>query len=74
MFPKPLETPKLLFNYLQLENEYGSYGLQTGKCDILYMNHLRDLAISLLGDQVGNKRMFINCVTQLREEGGVSLA
>ena len=59
MFPRPLQKLKLLHNYFQLENEYGSYGLQTGKCDIVYMNHLRDLAISLLGDQVGNKRVFI---------------
>ena len=26
----------------QLENEYGSFGLQTGYCDTTYMTHLRD--------------------------------
>ncbi|XP_059090616.1 beta-galactosidase-like [Tigriopus californicus] len=26
----------------QLENEYGSYGLQTGYCDVEYLAHLRD--------------------------------
>ncbi len=41
------------FNFrLQLENEYGSYGLQTGSCDIVYMNFLRETAIDILGDDV----------------------
>jgi hypothetical protein len=37
---------------LQLENEYGSYGLQTGSCDIVYMNFLRGTAIDILGNDV----------------------
>ena len=34
---------------VQVENEYGSYGIQTGYCDIEYMAHLRDLAWEHLG-------------------------
>ena len=37
---------------VQLENEYGSYGLQTGKCDIEYMRHLHDLVRQYLGPKV----------------------
>lgn len=37
---------------VQVENEYGSYGLQTQDCDIEYMSHLRDQAIKHLGDDV----------------------
>ena len=37
---------------VQLENEYGSYGLQTGKCDIEYMKHLHDLVRHHLGPKV----------------------
>ncbi len=25
----------------QLENEYGSYGMETGFCDVEYMQHLK---------------------------------
>ena len=37
---------------VQLENEYGSYGLQTGHCDIEYMIHLRNLVTKYLGPEV----------------------
>ena len=37
---------------VQLENEYGSYGLQTGKCDTEYMRHLLDLVRQYLGPKV----------------------
>ncbi len=37
---------------VQLENEYGSYGLQTKDCDLEYMSHLRDLAKHYLGPDV----------------------
>ena len=51
----------------QLENEYGSYGLQTNKCDIVYMNFLRDLARAHLGSDVvlyttdGNSDTWVRC-------------
>lgn len=53
----PMIEPHLYANggnvlMLQLENEYGSYGLQTGHCDVKYMAHLRDLVKSLLGPDV----------------------
>ena len=32
---------------VQLENEYGSYGLQTKNCDIEYMIYLRELVFQL---------------------------
>ena len=34
---------------VQLENEYGSYGLQTSYCDVRYMKHLHDLVRQHLG-------------------------
>ena len=37
---------------VQLENEYGSYGLQTKHCDIAYMAHLRDLVRKYLGPEI----------------------
>ena len=37
---------------VQLENEYGSYGLQTSHCDIEYMTYLRELVRRHLGSAV----------------------
>ena len=37
---------------VQLENEYGSYGLQTGYCDIAYGIYLRNLVRKYLGPKV----------------------
>ena len=37
---------------VQLENEYGSYGLQTSHCDIEYMTYLRELVRLHLGPDV----------------------
>ena len=37
---------------IQLENEYGSYGLQTGTCDVKYIVHLHDLVRKYLGPEV----------------------
>ena len=34
---------------LQVENEYGSYGLQTGHCDKRYLGRMRDLLRQLTG-------------------------
>lgn len=53
----PRIAPHLYINggnvlMVQLENEYGSYGLQTGHCDVKYMAHLRDLAKSILGPNI----------------------
>ena len=50
-----------------MENEYGSYGLQTGYCDPDYKNFLRDLARAHLGFDVvlyttdGNADSYVNC-------------
>jgi hypothetical protein len=38
----------LLFEQ-QVENEYGSYGLQTGHCDKRYLARMRDLLRQLVG-------------------------
>lgn len=52
---------------VQLENEYGSYGLQTQNCDIEYMLHLHDLVESHLGPDVimyttdGNGDGYLRC-------------
>ena len=51
----------------QLENEYGSFGLQTGYCDVEYMVRLRDLSQELLGEEVilyttdGNGIDYLRC-------------
>ena len=51
----PLIRPQLYINggniiMVQLENEYGSYGLQTSHCDVKYMKHLHDLVRKYLGN------------------------
>ena len=53
----PKIKPQLYINggnilMVQLENEYGSYGLQTKNCDIEYMIHLRELVFQHLGPDV----------------------
>ena len=53
----PILKPHLYINggniiLVQLENEYGSYGLQTGNCDVAYMQHLLDLSKRYLGPEV----------------------
>jgi len=37
---------------IQVENEYGSYGLQTGHCDKQYLALMRDLILANVGDNV----------------------
>eukprot|EP00092_Neocalanus_flemingeri_P024878 GFUD01026976.1.p1 GENE.GFUD01026976.1~~GFUD01026976.1.p1 ORF type:complete len:678 (+),score=151.84 GFUD01026976.1:30-2036(+) len=37
---------------IQVENEYGSYGLQTGHCDKEYLAEMRDLIIANVGENV----------------------
>merc|ERR1719431_1391105 len=37
---------------VQVENEYGSYGLQTGHCDKEYLAMLRDLVLKNVGSDV----------------------
>ena len=62
-----LKSKKFQIINFQLENEYGSYGLQTGNCDIVYMTHLRDLARLYLGNDVvlyttdGNGDDYLRC-------------
>ena len=37
---------------VKVENEYGSYGLQTKRCDKEYLRNLRDIIYNLVGDNV----------------------
>ena len=45
---------------VQLENEYGSYGLQTNYCDVRYMTQLHDLVRQHLGKGAIHKRRHRN--------------
>ncbi|XP_023341954.1 beta-galactosidase isoform X3 [Eurytemora carolleeae] len=52
---------------IQVENEYGSYGAQTGFCEKEYLENLRDLTRGLVGDDVvlfttdGNSLDLVKC-------------
>ena len=37
---------------VQIENEYGAFGLKTGNCDLEYLTHLKEFAESRLGRDV----------------------
>ena len=56
----------------QVENEYGSYGLQTGTCDKAYLSRLRDVTNELTGHKTvlfstdGNSDQLGNCTLTAR--------